>query len=198
LEVNYALDSFDYWRSCRIGHIFGEEIQKMNEDKNLIIVANAKHTKYANYLIQLIDSKYNAAIYSEKEYRDSQAKIKSSTNVVFLGDSNIVLDQSSTMDKILDKYDMKYFCRGSRAVLHVSKTLFDKIDYESFLKLAQEHGLAFKKPKVKIFTKKFWFDIKVANPAVAKKVVYPESVYDQLFNCLIKIFFDDYIEDFVG
>ena len=167
------------------------------DDRNIIIVADKKTTEYANYLMQLIGDKYGAAIFTEKQYLDSQAKIKSRTCVLFIGDGGVASSQIGTMDKLFDQYSMGYYSLGRRAVLQVDKTFFDRIDYDSFVKFAEEYDLSFSKPRAKLASMSLWFSPKYINPIKAKERILPETVYDQLFRCLVKVFYSDYLEEFI-
>lgn len=171
----------------------------MMDDRKLIIVADKKTTKYANYLMQLIGDEHGAAIFTEKQYSDSQAKIKSSTNVVFLGDGDAASTQMGAMELLFDRYSMQCYSLGRRAVLQVDKTIFDHIDYDSFIEFAAKYDFSFSKPRVNLASMSLWFSPKYANPlsAKTKKKIKPESVYDQLFRCLVKVFYSDYLEEFI-
>ena len=72
---------------------------KQTPKTELMIVCDDKSMKYAKYLVQLVgkkddgedttvgtkDGSVSAAIYTEKQYKDTLAKITSNTHILFIG-----------------------------------------------------------------------------------------------------------------
>ena len=170
----------------------------MSFNENLIIVADNKSIDYANYLMQLIGDKYSAAIFTEKVYLDSQPKISSKTSVLFLGYGETANSQRTAMNKVFGLFTMNCYLLGKRAVLQVDNSVLNNVDYDSFALFARKYGLAFTRPKASLKSLSLWLHPKYIIPWKAGKKIYPVTVYDQLFQCLIMVFYKDYLDDFIA
>ena len=124
---------------------------------NLIIVCNEKMMDYANFLIQLVgqnddaeevrgvrDNSLVAAIWTEKQYKDSLANITSDTHILFIGDSKLVQSQAQNIKVKFEKYGMKYGWLGKRAVMVVENKMLSAAEYADFLVFAQDYDKKFK------------------------------------------------------
>lgn len=124
---------------------------------NLIIVCNEKMMDYANFLIQLVgqnddteevrgvrDNSLVAAIWTEKQYKDSLATITSDTHILFIGDSKLVQSQAQNVKVKFDKFGMRYGWLGKRAVMYVENKMLSSTEYADFLTFAQDYDRKFK------------------------------------------------------
>lgn len=109
--------------------------------KNLVIVCDEKHKKYADYLHQLIsleddteesivgvkDGSVQAAVWLEKDYVKNSHTFSSNQHIVFIGNSKLIKEKSSYMKVVFSKFGIKYGWLGRQAFLSVEKIVpFDE------------------------------------------------------------------------
>ena len=176
-----------------------------NIKTELIIVCDEKMMEYANYLMQLIgqaDEKVlgtkagvvSAAIYTDKIYRDSLPKITANTRVLFIGNSNLVKEQSKNINCQFNKYGMHYGWLGKRAVMYVDNDMLKKDDYRKFISFSKDYQKEFEKVTVNFVNT---LPSAVKWIGVFLPVVYPAAIYglisgskahkkvkDQQYRCL--------------
>jgi NCAIR mutase (PurE)-related protein len=132
-----------------------ESIPKKTE---LMIVCDDKTMQYAKYLVQLVgrkddsedttvgtkDGTVSAAIYTEKQYKDTLAKVTSNTHVLFIGKNKTTKEEAKFIDLKIDKYGLKYGWQGKRAVMFVDDSV-KKDDYNAFIEYAKGYQLEYQK-----------------------------------------------------
>lgn len=148
--------------------MFGEQ-----KKAQLIIVCTEKTRKHANYLVQLIgakddtndattgikDGSVEAVVWGEKDYKANLATLKSSANIVFIGNDKMIKDEIANMNEVYDAYGMKFKSLGHRAALYVEDKSLSEEDYDAFLELSNKYQKAFEKVH---------FSLVEAAPPVAK------------------------------
>lgn len=124
----------------------------------LIIVCDDKTMTYGRYLMQLIgqnddnedsvvgtkDGFVSAAIYTEKQYNDTMAKISSNTHVLFIGNNKTTKSEGKFIPQKIDSFGLHFGSQGKRAVMYVDKSV-KKSDYNEFVEFASKYQLEFKK-----------------------------------------------------
>lgn len=118
----------------------------MGKNQQLIIVCDKKTEKYANYLRQLIsvnddtedevigtiDGSVDVSVWLDKYYSDNKATLSSKVHILFMGDSKVCKEETSSMFTKYDEYGMTYGWLGKRGMLRVDKSL-SKEEYEYFI-----------------------------------------------------------------
>lgn len=124
----------------------------------LMIVCDDKAMQYAKYLVQLVgrkddsegttvgtkDGTVSAAIYTEKQYKDTLAKVTSNTHILFIGKNKTTKEEAKFIDLKIDKYGLKYGWQGKRAVMFVDDGV-KKDDYDAFIEYAKKYQLEYQK-----------------------------------------------------
>lgn len=124
----------------------------------LMIVCDDKTMQYAKYLVQLVgrkddsedttvgtkDGTVSAAIYTEKQYKDTLAKVTSHTHILFIGKNKTTKEEAKFIDLKIDKYGLKYGWQGKRAVMFVDDSV-KKDDYNAFIEYAKGYQLEYQK-----------------------------------------------------
>jgi len=124
----------------------------------LMIVCDDKTMQYAKYLVQLVgrkddsedttvgtkDETVSAAIYTEKQYKDTLAKVTSNTHILFIGKNKTTKEEAKFIDLKIDKYGLKYGWQGKRAVMFVDDSV-KKDDYDAFIEYAKGYQLEYQK-----------------------------------------------------
>ena len=132
--------------------------EQQKKKTELMIVCDDKTMQYANYLIQLIgqnddngesavgikDGTVSAAIYTEKQYKDTLARITSNTHILFMGNNKSTKEQAKFLDCQIDCFGMKYGWLGKRAVMFVDESV-KKDEYNDFVDYAKKFQLEYKK-----------------------------------------------------
>lgn len=196
--------------------MFAQQGQKIE----LMIVCDDKTRQYGNYLIQLIgqnddvegkdvgtkDGEVVAAIYTEKQHLDSQAKITSNTHILFVGNSKIAKEQGKFITCKFNKYGMHYGWQGKRAVMYVDPETLKKDDYNKFIDFAKGYQLDYQKKKLNAINA-------LPEPlkwvGVMLPVVYPVAIYglitgkvkkqikEQQYQCLALALYMDDLQHFI-
>ena len=118
----------------------------MGKVQQLIIVCDKKTEKYANYLRQLIttnddtedevvgtvDGSVDVSVWLDKYYSDNKATLSSNVYVLFMGESKVCKEETSSMFTKYDEYGMTYGWLGKRGMLRVDKSL-SKEEYDNFI-----------------------------------------------------------------
>jgi len=195
-------------------------IPQQNSKTELIIVCDDKTRAYGNYLIQLIgqkddsedgaigikDGTVSAAIWMEKEYQNSQAKVGSSTHVLFVGNGKVVQEQAKFIKHKFNKYGMHYGWMGKRAVMFVDADTIKKAAYNEFLEFAHSYQQNFKKEKLNAINS---LPEAVKWVGVFLPVVYPVAIYgiitskikklvkEQQYQCLSLVLYLDDLQNFI-
>lgn len=134
---------------------------KQTPKTELMIVCDDKSMKYAKYLIQLVgknddgediavgtkDGSVSAAIYTEKQYKDTLAKITSNTHILFIGKNKTTKEEAKFIDFKINCFGMKYGWQGKRAVMFVDESI-KKEDYDAFVEYAHKYQLEYQKKGV--------------------------------------------------
>lgn len=127
-----------------------------NGVKTLRIVCAEDAKKYGAYLMQLIsqkddtencvigpkDGSIDAVLWSEKEYEDNRVKLPARSYVLFVGKSKLIDNESSNMNIVFDKFSMRFYSLGTRAVMRVNGSL-NKKEYEGFSEFCRTYGKSF-------------------------------------------------------
>jgi hypothetical protein len=114
--------------------------------------------QYAKYLVQLVgrkddsedttvgtkDGTVSAAIYTEKQYKDTLAKVTSNTHILFIGKNKTTKEEAKFIDLEIDKYGLKYGWQGKRAVMFVDYGI-KKDEYDAFIEYAKNYQLEYQK-----------------------------------------------------
>ncbi len=167
----------------------------------LIIVCGNKYLEYANMLLQLISDSYvTAAIYSEKQYVESTAKIPSKQPVLFIGEGKTIDGQKRSMKTKFSKFGMNYCIGGKRAILNIDRKITD-IEYTDFLTFTRKYDLDFLQAKAEanknLKTGEIWTNPKYAIPPL-DLITVAGVTRRQQYQCLIKVFFVDFLSSFVA
>lgn len=129
----------------------------MTHKTELMIVCDDKSMQYANYLIQLVgqkddsddatvgtkDGAVSAAIYTEKQYKDTLAKITSNTHILFIGKNKTTMEQAKYIPCKIDSYGLRYGWLGKRAVMYVDRKI-TKEEAQAFINYAHNYQLEYK------------------------------------------------------
>ena len=134
--------------------MFGEQ-----KKAQLIIVCTEKTRKYANYLVQLIgakddtndattgikDGSVEAVVWGEKDYKANLATLKSSANIVFIGNDKMIKDEIANMNEVYDAYGMKFnpWATGQLYMLKISPSV------KKTMMLSWSLAISIKKPSKK-------------------------------------------------
>ena len=123
----------------------------------LMIVCDEKTMAYAKYLVQLVgrrddgdatvgtkDGNVVAAIYTEKQYRDTLAKVISNTHLLFMGRNKTTQEEAKFINLKFNRFGMKYGWQGQRAVMFVDDSV-RKEDYDAFVEYAKKYQLEYQK-----------------------------------------------------
>ena len=159
-----------------------------NRVTKLIIVCTEATRKYGTYLMQLVGSKddkenqvvglkdgsVEAVLWSEKDYKINQPTLPSSSHVLFIGDSKLIITESSNMNVAFNKFGMHFASLGTRAVIDIDKKILKKAEYDKFILLCSTYEKKFEKVKLNF--------VNTANAAVKwigvfAPVVYPAAIY---------------------
>lgn len=134
---------------------------KQTPKTELMIVCDDKSMKYAKYLVQLVgkkddgedttvgtkDGSVSAAIYTEKQYKDTLAKITSNTHILFIGKNKTTKEEAKFIDFKINCFGMKYGWQGKRAVMFVDESI-KKEDYDAFVEYAHKYQLEYQKKSI--------------------------------------------------
>ncbi len=127
------------------GIFSGEQSNIFEQQANegfLIIAADKRHEKHADYLLQLIsqdkDMPIKAAIWNGKIYKDTKAKLTQKNYIIFIGDDNWIENETGTISNKYNKYGMKYGWIGTRARLYVDPSFLfiNPATYKNFINYA--------------------------------------------------------------
>lgn len=179
----------------------------------LIIVCDKKRMQYAKYLMQLlgkkddtedsvvgtVDGSVSAAIYTEKQYADSLAKISSNTHVLFIGKSPTTKQESEYIDYKINKFGMKFGWQGKHAVMFVEKTL-KKSELDDFIKFADNYQLEFKKKSTegwKIAADAAAWVLLPFLAAPATIIKSSDEIQDKQYRCLTIATYIDGLQEFL-
>ena len=124
-----------------------------NNIKTLRIVCTEDAQKYGAYLMQLIsqkndtddciigvkDGSIDAVLWSENEYEDNRVKLPARAYVLFIGKSKLTDNESSNMNIIFNKFGMRFYSLGTRAVMRVDDTL-NKKEHKAFSDFCSAYG----------------------------------------------------------
>lgn len=124
----------------------------------LMIVCDDKSIQYGKYLVQLVgrnddsedstvgtkDGTVSAAIYTEKQYKDTLAKVTSNTHILFIGKNKTTKDEAKFIDLKINRFGMKYGWQGKRAVMFVDESV-KKDEYDAFVEFAHNYQLEYQK-----------------------------------------------------
>lgn len=127
-----------------------------NEVKTLRIVYSEDAKKYGAYLMQLIsqkddtedcvigpkDGSIDAVLWSEKEYEDNRVKLPARSYVLFVGKSKLIDNEASNMNIVFNKFGMRFYSLGTRAVMRVNDSLSKK-EYENFSNFCSTYGKSY-------------------------------------------------------
>ena len=127
-----------------------------NEVKTLRIVCSEDTMKYGTYLMQLIsqrddtednitgpkDGSIDAVLWSEKEYEDNRVKLPARAHVLFVGRSKLIDNEAANMDIVFNKFGMRFYSLGTRAVMRVYDGLSKK-EYTDFENFCSEYGKSY-------------------------------------------------------
>lgn len=125
--------------------------------KQLIIVANEEHLKYATYLQGLIssvddeegkqigtkDGAVSAVIWDEEHHKANSKSLTSGNSVLFFGDSDYVKNNCSEINTEFSQFGMTYGWLGNHANLRVSSYALNKDNAPAFYKMAEDYGKRF-------------------------------------------------------
>ena len=172
------------------------------QTKNIIIVCDKAHEKYANYLHQLVsvkddkneeirgikDGEVTSAVWLDKVYRDNKPQLPSSSLVIFIGESGTIKKETDNIPNKFYKYGMIYGWLGSKAVLKVSDrihsglfTIFDLKKLSDYaLETQEELGMESQSNENIVLSKLDAFGESVKNVLFVKNLQY---------NCLVNVFY---------
>jgi len=116
--------------------------------KKLIIVCEEKLRHYGDFLAQLMsasddnvgqiigikDGVAAAQVWTEKEYASNAAQISSEQYILFIGNSKLIKEKRTHMQKKYSEYGMNYGWLGKQGVLFVDRVV-SYSEYEEFYKL---------------------------------------------------------------
>ena len=120
--------------------------------RNLIIVCDEKHREFADYLSQLIsleddteettvgikDGTVAAQVWLEKDYKANSAQISSNQHILFIGNSKLIKEKRSHMNKEFSEYGIEYGWLGRQGFITIDKVVsLDK--YDEFITFAQNY-----------------------------------------------------------
>ena len=170
--------------------------------KNIIIVSDKAHEKYANYLHQLVsvkddkhdeiigikDGEVSSAVWVDKVYLNSKPKLPSSSLIIFVGESGMIKKETGNIPRKYYKYGMIYGWLGSKAILKVSdwlhSGLYTPADYKALSDYALEErkklGIESQSNEMSVLSKLDAFG------EVVKNVV---QVRNLQYNCLVNAFY---------
>lgn len=120
--------------------------------KKLIIVCEEKLRQYGDFLAQLISLKDDkvdsivgikdgvvaAQVWTEKEYSANAAQISSEQHILFIGNSKLIKDKRTHMQKRFSQYGMQYGWLGKQAILFVDRVV-SLGEYDSFIEYARKN-----------------------------------------------------------
>ena len=175
-------------------------------NKDIIIVCDKVHEKYANYLHQLVsvkddngsevlgirDGEVTSAVWLDKVFAQSKPELPSTTRVIFVGNGGIIKKETDNIPNKFYKYGMIYGWLGSKAVLKVSdwlhSGLYKPADYKVLFDFAREQreklGMKSQGNEMMALNKLDAFGESVRNTLLVKNLQY---------YCLVDLF---YIEGF--
>ncbi len=118
--------------------------------KKLIIVCEEKLRPYGDFLAQLLsleddkpdgvigvkDGMVAAQVWAEKEYSANAVQISSEQYILFIGDSKLIRDKRSHMQKKFSEYGMEYSWLGKQGVVSVDKVVSFE-EYDNFIEYAR-------------------------------------------------------------
>lgn len=119
--------------------------------KKLIIVCEDKLRHYGDFLSQLIsrnddtteeiigikDGAVAAQVWTEKEYSGNAAQISSEQYILFIGNSKLIKEKRTYMQRKYSEYGMNYGWLGKQAVLFIDRVVSLE-EYDEFFQLANE------------------------------------------------------------
>lgn len=184
----------------------------------LIIVCDDTTIKYGKYLLQLVgkkddeiseetetivgtkDNTVSATIYTEKQYKDTLAKITSNTHILFIGKNKTTKEEAKFVDFKIDRFGMKFGWQGKRAVMFVNEEV-KKEDYEEFLEHTKEYQIEYQKEGDTIkdiaATVASWLLVPGIAPAIYEKIKAKEEMKEQQYRYLTLAIYLDELQTFL-
>lgn len=156
--------------------------------KKLIIVCEEKLRIYGDFLAQLIsrkddtedaivgikDGEAAAQVWTEKEYSNNAAQISSEQYILFIGNSKLIKEKRTHMQKKFSDFGMNYGWLGKQATLFVDH-IVSLADYDNFFELASAEFTKGGQPEIaKLLSKKF--KTTIALPESAENVIEAEQI----------------------
>ena len=157
--------------------------------KKLIIVCEEKLRSYGDFLAQLISRKDDtsdsvvgikdgsaaAQVWTEKEYSSNAAQISSEQYILFIGNSKLMKDKRTHMQKKFSEYGMNYGWLGKQGTLFVDR-IVSLGEYDSFFELAQKEFTKGSQPElIKLLEKKVKDEADPKVEATAVEVIDAEA-----------------------
>ena len=184
-----------------------ETPQKKTE---LVIVCDDKTMQYAKYLVQLIgrkddskdttvgtkDGTVSAAIYTEKQYKDTLAKVTSNTHILFIGKNKTTKEEAKFIDLKIDKYGLKYGWQGKRAVMFVDEGV-KKDEYDAFIEYAKEYQLEFEQENKRIGARIASCVLLPGAPYIYDKIKEKGQMKNLQYRCLTLAMYMDGLQSFL-
>lgn len=129
--------------------------------KKLIIVCEEKLRVYGDFLAQLIsrnddtedsimgikDGAAAAQVWTEKDYINNAVQISSEQYILFIGNSKLIKEKRTHMQKVYSEYGMNYGWLGKQGVLFVDKVV-PLGEYDSFFELASAEYKRSNQPEI--------------------------------------------------
>lgn len=113
--------------------------------EQVFIVCDKKTKPYATFLKQLISqtSDIDAAIFSEKQYLDSNSTISSNNYIILIGSSKGIKQQRQFIDDsdIFNRFGMHYGWLGKQAYFYVDSSPLLRLEenYKHFIEFMQKY-----------------------------------------------------------
>ena len=172
--------------------------------ENYLTIVPDKYSKaYAQLFMQYISKikgdKVECGVWSEKEFRHSQAKIPSSQPIVFIGVGDEAESNFVQMRLLDENYGMQIFSNGNRVILTVKSEKLDDVNYRKFKEFAEKHDVIVEDPQIvrkrNLASKRMWTSAKNSLPSnISTKLISSGIIKDQRYQCLIKWYIDQYID----
>lgn len=196
--------------------------------KNLIIVCDEKHQKYADFLAQLIsleddkgdsivgvkDGAVAAQVWLEKDYLANSRTISSNQYILFVGNSKLAKDKRSHMMVKYEHYGMKYGWLGKQAALCVDEVV-GVDEYDDFFnyavgnqsnverlieaKKAESEEILVEDPAhMVVIVPDFIQKFKNIGKMAIKQMTSNNKLEDQQYSCLTYVFYLNGLSEFLG
>lgn len=171
------------------------------------IVPSKQAAKHADYFMMAISAmnnqEFEAATWTEKEYSQSKAKTPSSQPIVFLGKGAEAEKSISQMRKKYDHLGMQILSYGKRVILYVNPISLTPAGYSELKDIAIKHDVLLEDPNTvrleNLTSWKMWLDPRNSLPPNINTKLFDNGIItDQRYQCLIKIFVDDYMHVLLG